>query len=186
MSKYNYNVDPEVKVCPHCGCTKLQRASYLPNGMPRYKCTNCKKRISALTVQRFYKESDIPCPHCGSLYNHKMGTDRNGSTKRRKCRTCGKTFSDKTIIRPKLNLTCVYCGSHDIIRGGTTTAGGRRRYYCKSCGSSFSNAKHRSNGGKRALTQEQQNKILQEYLDGYQVKELAVKYNRAERTIRCI
>ena len=119
--------------CPRCGSEKLQKKG-IRAGKQRYRCTECKANFCYGVKYKsapIYKEPSRSCLYCGSNNTSRDGKLPNGS-QRYKCYSCGKGFSDSTVIKePEPDKFCPYCGSK-LNKIGYSKLG-YKEYHCKNC-----------------------------------------------------
>lgn len=179
-----YLKDPD-KVCLYCGSMHIIRDGKLPSGKQRYKCVDCGKDFSDGTTIK-EPEPNKFCPYCGSSLRN-YGYSKLGF-KRYYCKSCNRSCTENAEGVPQrqetfrdinTSVTCPSCSSKNIRLAGSRD--GRRKYSCKDCGRIFIEGAQVSRHSKTEIEN-----ILNDIFMGYDIKEVAKKFNTSVRNLQGI
>lgn len=120
--------------CPECNSENLVKRGFR-GGHQRYVCKDCDRHFTegVKLKPRMPKtplEGEV-CPHCGSTEIKRDGKLETGG-QRFKCVTCGRGFSEKTVLYKPVEYKCPHCGGR-LKRAGHSKEG-KPKYRCADCG----------------------------------------------------
>lgn len=178
-------VDTSSVICPKCGSSNIVGDGKLSSGFQRYKCRNCNKGFSELTVSHFNKRYN--CPYCGSSLNYSgQGVKGQPYYYCPSCkRSCSGDLNTKEPIKnPKFkeintSVFCPECSSTNLRKMGHSR--GKQKYVCYECGRVFM-----ENTDFKFHSLRERKEVILEVFKGKSIKSVAKKYDYSERSIRSL